>query len=93
VDLSRWNPFKPFVRTRQEVASYLERAVNETIDCRHWDDFLRIPIRGAPEMEAIRAKCESLASHETIREDGGISFNPEARRELQRLLDIVKNDG
>ena len=90
MDLSRWNPFKPFVRSRTEVAWYLERAVNETLDCRDWDTFLSIPIKGSPEMEAIRAECESLTPQETIGDSGTISFTPEAHRVLQRLLKQVQ---
>lgn len=92
MDLTRWNPFKPFVRSRSEVAWYLERAVNETLNCRDWDTFLSIPIKGAPEMEAIRGECQSLTSQETIREDGTISFTPQAHQRLIQLLGSVKND-
>ena len=87
--LVNWNPFKPFVRSREEVADWLRRALSGTLDCRDWDTFVRVPIKGAPEMDAIRAECEALESFETTGEDGMLSHTPEARARIEQLLKRV----
>jgi hypothetical protein len=84
------NPFKPFVRSRAEVANWLQRALSGTLDCRDWDTFVRVPIKGDPEMDAIRAECEALEPFETTGDDDGmLSHTPEARVKLEQLLERV----
>jgi len=88
--LSDWNPFKPFVRSREEVAWFLESALNGTLNSRDWDTFLRIPIKGAPDMEAIRAECERLEPLETTGKDGILCHTAEAQEVIRRLLERIK---
>jgi hypothetical protein len=52
-----WNPFKPFGRERTEVADILERVLAGSMDCREWDDFISIPMKGAPELERFNFLC------------------------------------
>lgn len=84
---------KPFVRSRSEVAEWLERVLSGTLDCRAWDSFVRVPIKGDPEMDAIRVECEALEPHETIAHDGTIRHTPKAREALQTLLKRLRIDG
>jgi len=60
--------------------------------CHPWDDFICIPIKGAPAMEAIRAACEELAPLEVIGDDGMMSHTPEGRRKIEQLLAKVRSD-
>ena len=89
---ANWNPFKPFVRSREEVADWLHRALGGELDCRDWDAFVRVPIRGAPEMDSVRRECEALAPFETTGSDGKLSHTPEARAKLEQLLRRVESD-
>jgi hypothetical protein len=87
-----WNPFKPFVRSRAEVAEWMQRALSGNLDCRDWDTFVRVPIKGDPQMDAIRAQCEALLPLETTGADGMLSHTPEARAKLQQLVERLRND-
>ena len=89
---NNWNPFKPFVRSRAEVAAILESVLNGTMHCHPWDDFICIPIKGAPEMEAVRAVCEELAPLEMIGDDGMVKHTPVARQRIERLLKGLRDD-
>ena len=84
-----WKLFRPFVRSRADVAEWLQRALSGRLDCRDWDTFVRVPIKGDLEMDAIRAECEALTPFETTGNDGMLSHTPEARAKLQQLLQRV----
>jgi hypothetical protein len=83
---SGWNPFKPFGRERADVARILAAVLDKSIDCREWDDFLTIPMKGTPELEAVRLACEALESEESMDENGFIIYTQKGQDELRRLL-------
>jgi hypothetical protein len=90
--VANWNPFKPFVRSREEVAGILQATLNGTMRDHPWDDFICIPIKGTPEMEAIRAACEELAHLERIGDDRIVRHTPEGTEKIRELLARVKGD-
>ena len=62
--------FKPFTRSCNEVIEILEQVLGGVMDCRDWDNFISIPIKGNLNMESIRLKCEALSHEETIDPSG-----------------------
>ena len=78
--------FKPFNRSTAEVIKIIEHVLNGTMDCRDWDNFISISIKGNLEMEKVRAKCEALSSHENIEPSGIIHHSETARQELLQIL-------
>jgi hypothetical protein len=90
--LRDWNPFKPFAREPSEVAAILENALNGSLDCRMWDDFICIPIKGTPAMDRVREECESLAPDESIGTTGLMEFSGATRARLEILLSEVRRD-
>ena len=78
--------FKPFNRSSAEVIKIIEQVLAESMDCRDWDNFISIPIKGNPEMEAVRAKCEALSCDENIEPSGIIRHSEKARQELLQIL-------
>jgi hypothetical protein len=89
---NRWNPFKPFSREKAEVADILKSVLAGTMDCRDWDDFISIPIKGVPELDRVRAACEALADQEKIEESGMMSHSDPAREKIRTLLSGLKED-
>jgi hypothetical protein len=87
-----WNPFKPFGRERTEVADILERVLAGSMDCREWDDFISIPMKGAPELDSVRSACEALADQEKIEESGTMSHSESARERIRALLSKLKEN-
>ena len=87
---SRWNPFKPFGRDVSDVVRILEGVLDMTLDCREWDDFLKISMKGTPELETIRLACEALQNEESMDENGVIVYTPKGREKLQNLLASLK---
>ncbi len=85
-----FNIFKPFTRSRSEVIELLETVLHGKMDCRAWDTFISIPIKGDPEMEVIRQACEDLAKEEVIESDGTLYHKPNARMKLEELLSALK---
>jgi hypothetical protein len=83
---SRWNPFKPFGRERSDVMRILAAVLDKSIDCREWDNFLNIPMKGTPELEEVRLACEALESEESMDENGVIIYTQKGQDELRRLL-------
>ena len=77
---------KPYSLSTQEVSNILEQVLAGNMDCRDWDNFISIPIRGNPDMEAVRAKCEALSSFEHIEPSGIISHSKTARTVLSQML-------
>ena len=67
---STWNPFKPFGRDKADVIRILEGVLDGSLDCREWDSFLRIPMKGTPELEQVRIACEALEEEESMNEEG-----------------------
>jgi hypothetical protein len=84
-----FNMFKPFTRPRSEVIWLLETVLHGKMDCRAWDTFISIPIKGDPEMEAIRQACEDLAQEEIIENDGTLHHKPNARIKLEGVLSAL----
>lgn len=78
--------FKPFNRSSAEVTKIIEQVLAESMDCRDWDNFISIPIKGNPEMEAVRAQCEALSCDENIEPSGIIRHSEKARQELLQIL-------
>lgn len=78
--------FKPFNRSSAEVTKIIEQVLAESMDCRDWDNFISIPIKGNPEMEAVRAQCEALSCDENIEPSGIIRHSKKARQELLQIL-------
>lgn len=78
--------FKPFNRSSAEVIEIIEQVSSGTMDCRDWDNFISIPIKGNPEMEAVRAQCEALSGDENIEPSGIIRHSEKARQELLQIL-------
>lgn len=78
--------FKPFNRSSAEVIEIIELVLAESMDCRDWDNFISVPIKGNPEMEAVRAKCEALSCDENIEPSGIIRHSEKARQELLQIL-------
>ena len=78
--------FKPFNRSSAEVIEIIEQVSSGTMDCRDWDNFISIPIKGNPEMEAVRAQCEALSGDENIEPSGIIRHSEKARQELLKIL-------
>ena len=89
---STWNPFKPFGRERADVGRILEGILDGSLDCRVWDSFLRIPMKGTPELEQVRIACEALEGEESMDEKGTIKHSERARAEIQRLLAALKEE-
>lgn len=89
---STWNPFKPFGREVTEVTRILEAVLDGTVDPREWGDFLNIPMKGSPHLEAVRTACEALDSEETMDANGVIIYTRKGREKLQQLLGDLKND-
>jgi hypothetical protein len=90
VNWSYWSPFRPWAPRKAEVIRILEQVLDGTLDCRVWDDFIHIPMKADPELEAIRRACEALTPEETVGPNGAPAFTERARTELQRLLASVK---
>ena len=78
--------FKPFNRSSAEVIEIIELVSSGTMDCCDWDNFISIPIKGNPEMEAVRAQCEALSGDENIEPSGIIRHSEKARQELLKIL-------
>ena len=78
--------FKSFNRSSAEVIEIIEQVSSGTMDCRDWDNFISIPIKGNPEMEAVRAQCEALSGDENIEPSGIIRHSEKARQELLQIL-------
>lgn len=57
----------PFVRSREEVAEFLEARIAPDGDCPVWDEFLGCPIAD-PELEAIRRLCLDIESECRVQE-------------------------
>jgi hypothetical protein len=89
---SRWNPLKPFGREKSDAIRLLEGALAGTLDCREWDSFLRIPMKGTPDLENVRLACVSLETAEAMSEDGKISYHEPARAEIQGMLQKLKTE-
>lgn len=87
---STWNPFRPFGRERAEVIRILEGVLDGTLDCRYWDTFLSIPMKGTPDLEEVRVVCEALESEESMDEKGIIKHSEQARAKIQTLLAALK---
>ena len=87
---STWNPLKPFGRERAEVIRILQEMLGGTLDCREWDSFLRIPMKGTPDLEAIRLSCNELSDQESMDQNGFIKHSKEARAKIQDHLDSLK---
>jgi hypothetical protein len=87
---STWNPFKPFGREKAEVVRFIEGVLDGTLDCREWDNFLRIPMKGTPDLEAIRVACVALEPEETMDAEGTIVHSEPARQKIQSLLEVLK---
>ena len=87
---STWNPFKPFGREKHEVVRILECILDGTLDCREWGDFLDIPMKGTPGLEAIRVACVALESEETMDDKGTIVHTEHARQKIRTFLDALK---
>lgn len=83
---SSWNPFKPFGREVADVAKILAAVLDQTIDCREWGNFLDIPMKGTPELEAIRLACNALNKEESMDENSVIIYTQKGRDKLQSLL-------
>ena len=56
------------------------------MDCRQWDAFVRIPIKGDPKMDAMRRACVELESEEIMEKDGRLYHKPEAKAKLEKIL-------
>ncbi|MDP3609308.1 MAG: hypothetical protein Q8R74_09565 [Methylophilus sp.] len=82
---------KPYSLSAQEVIYILEQALSGTMDCREWDNFISIPIKGNSDMEAVRAKCEALSGFEHIEPSGIISHSEIARVEILQMLKELKS--
>ena len=78
--------FKPFNRSSAEVIKIIEQVLAASMDCRDWDNFISIPIKGNPEMEAVRAQCEALSCDENIEPSGIIRHSEKTRQELIQIL-------
>jgi hypothetical protein len=89
---SRWNPFKPFGRGRTDVIQILEAVLARRLDCREWDSFLRIPMKGTPDLEAVRVACEALESEEKIEDNGTMWHTAPAQAKIRDLLQGLKED-
>jgi len=83
---------KPFYRSREEVKKILERVLDGRMDCREWDAFIRIPIKGNLEMDSVRAACEELENEERIGDVGIIQHGDSARRQILELLEELKTN-
>jgi hypothetical protein len=68
------------------VKRILAAVLDQSIDCREWDDFLCIPMKGTPDLEAVRLACESLGSEEMMDEKGAIIYTQEGQEKLRSLL-------
>lgn len=68
----------------------LEGVLDMTLDCREWDDFIKIPMKGTPELEKIRLACETLESEESIDANGVTIYTQKGREKLQSLLASLK---
>ena len=90
VNWSPWNPFKPFGREESEVVRFLKEVLEGTIDPREWGNFLDIPMKGTPNLEAIRLACEALRGEESIEESGVIAYTQAGRDKLQSLLRSIE---
>jgi hypothetical protein len=90
VNWSTWNPFKPFGREDAEVVRFLRELLDGTIDPRAWGDFLDIPMKGTPELEAVRLACNALEGEESMDENGVIIYTPMGRDKLQSLLRSIE---
>jgi hypothetical protein len=90
VNWSTWNPFKPFGREEVEVVRFLREALDGTIDPRAWGDFLDIPMKGTPELEAVRLACKALEGEESMDENGVIIYTQMGRDKLQSLLRSIE---
>jgi len=87
---STWNPFKPFGREKAEVVCILEGVIAGTLDCRYWDTFLNVPMRGTPDLEAVRVACEALEDEEIMDASGTITHTESGRNKIQSLLRDLK---
>ena len=87
---STWNPFRPFGREQSEVERALTEVLDGVIDPREWGNFLDIPMKGTPSLEAIRKRCVALASEESMDAHGKIVYTPEAREVLASLRDQLR---
>ena len=70
----------------------MEAVLDGTVDPQEWGDFLDIPMKGSPHLEAVRMACEALDSEETIDAKGVIIYTRKGREKLQQLLGDLKND-
>ena len=68
------------------MVKILNAVLDQTIDCREWGNFLDIPMKGTPELEAIRLACETLYEEESMDENDVIVFTKKGREKLKSLL-------
>ncbi len=78
--------FKPFNRSSAEVKGIIEQVLDGVMDCRDWDNFISIPIKGNPEMESVRVTCEALSAEEILESSGIVRHSEIARQELIQIL-------
>jgi hypothetical protein len=90
--MGRLDIFKPFIRSREEVTWFLETVLYGHMDCRQWDSFVRIPIKGDPEMDAVRQACVQLEADEIIEDDGRLYHKSEAKAKLEKMLSHLKTN-
>ena len=83
--------FKPYSRSLAEVTKIIEQVLAGTMDCRDWDNFISITIKGNSEMESVRAKCEALSGDENIELSGIVRHSEKARQELLQILRELQN--
>ena len=71
---------------------FLDTVLHGHMDCRQWDTFMSIPIKGDPKMEEVRQACEQLVSEEIIENDGRLYHQAGAKDKLERILSALKNN-
>ena len=86
-----WSLLESYNLSPEQVSITLERVLGGNMDCREWDNFISIPIKGNPDMEAVRAKCQALSAEEHIDPSGIISHSVNARLELVQILQGLKS--
>ena len=69
---------------------FLKEVLDGTIDPREWGNFLDIPMKGTPNLEAVRLACEALESEESLGENGVITYTQVGRDKLLCLLRSIE---
>ena len=83
----------PWIRktTRADVAQYIENFLNYPNAPDSWDDFVSVPIKGAPHLEAIRERATQLPYVYPVPPGEKGYCNEDGKNVLRKILEDLRS--